>query len=198
VTIDDDAAVRKLPMRARILAAAPDVLLRFTLTKFTMDEVARAAGIARQTIYKHFSSRDELLIAMLIEDMQVRQAPELRDVVGRHPSVENLVEIFLTELEVAAKYPLFHELLDPRTAPRAAELLFQSASIMAVREASWKPILHRYAEQGVVRSDLDLAATVRWITYQMFWLVTHPAVLTDDTAELREYVRRYILGGIVA
>lgn len=185
-------------MRARILAAAPDVLLRFTLTKFTMDEVARAAGIARQTIYKHFSSRDELLIAMLIEDMQVRQAPELLDVVGRHPSVENLVEIFLTELEVAAKYPLFHELLDPRTAPRAAELLFQSASIMAVREASWKPILHRYAEQGVVRSDLDLAATVRWITYQMFWLVTHPAVLTDDKAELREYVRRYILGGIVA
>lgn len=193
MTIDDDAAVRKLPMRARILAAAPDVLLRFTLTKFTMDEVARRGHRTPDHLQAFLEPRRTAHrdVDRGYAGPPSAGAPRCR---RASPSVENLVEIFLTELEVAAKYPLFHELLDPRTAPRAAELLFQSASIMAVREASWKPILHRYAEQGVVRSDLDLAATVRWITYQMFWLVTHPAVLTDDKAELREYVRRYILG----
>jgi AcrR family transcriptional regulator len=47
-----------------------------------MEDVARAAGIARQTIYKHFSGRDDLLIAMLVQDMRLRQTPKLT---VRHP-----------------------------------------------------------------------------------------------------------------
>lgn len=185
-------------MRDRILAVAPDVLRRFTLTKFGMEDVARAAGIARQTIYKHFSGRDDLLIAMLVQDMQERQLPLLTKAIDRKPTAENLLEIFMTERLVGSDYPLFSEMLDAGVAPRMAELIFTSDEIMKAREATWLPVLHKYIDAGVVRTDLDCTAAVRWITYQMFWLLTHPTVLADNDETLRYHIKEFVIPALLA
>jgi AcrR family transcriptional regulator len=49
----------------RLLDGALDVVLRFGLGRFTMDDVARAAGVTRQTVYRHFGSRDALVQAVI-------------------------------------------------------------------------------------------------------------------------------------
>src|SRR5262245_46989826 len=50
----DDARRRKL------LDAAVLVFTRFGYRKTSMDEVARAAGVSRQGLYLHFSTKEEL------------------------------------------------------------------------------------------------------------------------------------------
>lgn len=184
-------------MRERILAVAPEVLRRFTVSKFGMEDVARAAGIARQTIYKHFAGRDDLLVAMLVDDMRGRQIELMNEVTGRPPSAENLVEIIMTERKVGAQYPLFSEMLDASVAPRMAEMIFSSEPIMRAREETWLPILHRYIDAGVIKPGLDCRAAVRWITYQMFWLMVHPNVLCDDETALRGYVRQFMVAAFL-
>lgn len=184
--------------RDRILEVAPGVLRRFTLAKFGMEDVARGAGIARQTIYKHFSSRDELLIAMYMHEMLENQAPKMANVIGRPPTSENLLEIFMTELALAREYPWFDDPLDPSVAPKLAEMVFGSEKMMATREQIWFPILERYREHGVLRPDLDFAATVRWLTYQKFWLLFHPTVLCDDDETRREFMRDFVIAALVA
>ncbi|WP_225869069.1 MULTISPECIES: TetR/AcrR family transcriptional regulator [unclassified Nocardioides] len=183
--------------RERILEVAPEVLRRFTLAKFGMEDVARGAGIARQTVYKHFSSRDELLIAMYVREMLENQAPRMVPVVDRPPSPDNLLDVFMTELELARHYPWFDESSEQSMAPRLAEMIFRSETLMQTREAIWFPILERYEAAGVLRPDLDFAATVRWLTYQKFWLLFHPDVLCPDDEERRLYVRRFIIAGLV-
>lgn len=49
--------------RRRLLDAAVTVFLRFGFRKASMDEVARAAGVSRQGLYLHFSTKDELFRA---------------------------------------------------------------------------------------------------------------------------------------
>jgi AcrR family transcriptional regulator len=183
--------------RDRILEVAPDVLRRFTLAKFGMEDVARSAGIARQTVYKHFASRDDLLIAMYVQEMLENQAPHMRAVLAADPSPENLLDVFMTELELARKYPWFDDTREPGTGPRLAEMIFDSDSMTRTREQIWFPILERYARAGLLREGLDLAATVRWLTYQKFWFLFHPDVLTADDAERREYVRQFIILALV-
>ena len=52
---DDD------PMRERILRATFKVLCRHGYGKLNLSDVAAQAGISRPTLYKFFSSKDELL-----------------------------------------------------------------------------------------------------------------------------------------
>lgn len=188
----------KTATRERILAVAPELLRRFTLSKFSMEDVARAAGIARQTVYKYFSSRDDLLVTLFVEEMLENHAPKMADVVSLPTSEENLLDIFITELSLARSYALFGEVLTPGVAPRTAELVFRSEKMVAARDHVWIPVLERYRDHGVLRPGLDLAATVRWITYQEYWLLTHPTVLCDDDQVLRTFVRDFVVAALVA
>ncbi|WP_435217825.1 TetR/AcrR family transcriptional regulator [Streptomyces sp. bgisy034] len=187
----------KTATRDRILAVAPELLRRFTLSKFSMEDVARAAGIARQTVYKHFSTRDDLLITLFVDEMLENHAPKMAEVVSLPPSEENLLDVFMTELTLARAYPLFDEVLDPGMAPKMAELVFRSGRMAAAREQVWIPVLERYRDHGVLRTGLDLAATVRWISYQEYWLLTHPTVLCDDDQVLRAFVRDFVVAALV-
>ena len=95
---------------------AASLLARFTVSKLTMEDVARAAGIARQTIYKHFSGKDDLLTELFVQQMELNQYPALRKLNDR-PSPEALLRLFMTELGLARSYALFNEVLDPGRGP---------------------------------------------------------------------------------
>ena len=55
---DDD------PMRERILRATFKVLCRHGYGKLNLSDVAAQTGISRPTLYKFFSSKDDLLSAV--------------------------------------------------------------------------------------------------------------------------------------
>ena len=64
-----DASGRK---RAAILAAAREVFLEVGYGAAAMDEIARRAGVAKQTIYNHFGGKDSLfgeIITQLCDDL---------------------------------------------------------------------------------------------------------------------------------
>jgi AcrR family transcriptional regulator len=182
--------------RARILEVSTALLARFTVSKFTMEDVARAAGIARQTIYKHFNGKDDLLIELFVQQMEQNQHPALRKL-DEPPSAEALVTLFITELGLARQYTLNSQVLDPTLAPRMAELVFGSEKLAACRESFWLPVLAQYEAAGVLRPGLDHQAVVRWITYQQFWLLTHPTVLCDDDETLVGYVRDFVVAALL-
>ena len=182
--------------RARILEVSTALLARFTVSKFTMEDVARAAGIARQTIYKHFNGKDDLLIELFVQQMEQKQHPVLRRI-DEPPSPEALLTLFMTELNLARNYTLYNEVLDPVLAPRMAELVFGSEKLVICRESFWLPVLAQYEAAGALRPGLDHRAVVRWITYQQFWLLTHPTVLCDDDETLTDYVREFVVAALL-
>src|ERR1700761_410019 len=71
------------PMRERILRAAFKVLSRHGYGKFNLSDVAAQAGISRPTLYKCFSSRDNLLSAFSQFELQMLRR-DLENAVDRH------------------------------------------------------------------------------------------------------------------
>lgn len=61
------AAAREL-LRNRLLDSARDELRRRSWAEVTMADIARAAGVSRQTLYKEFGSRDEFAGALVMRD----------------------------------------------------------------------------------------------------------------------------------
>jgi len=56
-------AIRATPRRRTLLDAALTVFVRYGYQKTSMEEVARAAQVSRQSLYLHFSTKEELFQA---------------------------------------------------------------------------------------------------------------------------------------
>ncbi len=57
--------------RERILGAMFDAVLDFGLTRTTIEDVAQRAGLSRQTVYRYFPSKGELLDATVLREERV-------------------------------------------------------------------------------------------------------------------------------
>ena len=60
----DDAVVDRRIQRSRerVLEAAQELLAQSGVGGFTVDEVARRSGVAKTTIYRHWPSREALVL----------------------------------------------------------------------------------------------------------------------------------------
>ncbi|GAA1028475.1 MULTISPECIES: TetR/AcrR family transcriptional regulator [Amycolatopsis] len=74
--------------RQRILDAAVDMAARTGLRKLSMDEIARTAKVGRATLYLHFSGRENLVSAM-IEDQLAQFLGDVREVLERYDDLED-------------------------------------------------------------------------------------------------------------
>jgi len=184
-------------MHERILDGAATMLRQLPLSKLTMDDIARSAGIARQTIYKHFANKDEIVAGLFVQEIEQHHRPVMYALHAEGCSHDQLTALVLRQIQLADRWVLLSRTFDPSIAPRVAELVLSSDDLAACNAALWLPILADYRAAGLLRGDLDLRQTVRWMTYQAVWLLSHPDALTPDPHERRRYVHTYLTGGLV-
>ena len=193
-----DSIIVTSPMRERILVAATELFKRLPVAKITMEDVARETGVVRSTVYKQFKNKDELLAALFSHEIRTNHHPAIRAMHGNGLSIDNLTDMFVKELELALDYVLIGNTFDPSKLPGIGELVLASPEIAQVNQSLWLPILEDYQRQQLIRQDLSLPQTVRWMTYQHVWLISHPTALTNSAGERRDYIRRYIFGALEA
>ncbi len=97
---------------AEILDAVATAVSRYGLARFTMEDVARHAGLARQTIYRHFPSKDALIDALI-----AREEGRILDDVATAMNAETHLDAalergVLTALRLLRSHPLLAQLLD--------------------------------------------------------------------------------------
>ena len=56
---------RPVDTREQILRAAEACIRRWGIRRFSMNDVARGAGVSRMSVYRHFADRDALVLAVL-------------------------------------------------------------------------------------------------------------------------------------
>ncbi len=104
-------AARKL-LRETFFGAARDALQERAWSEITMSDIAGAAGVSRQTLYKEFGSRDEFAQAFVIHEGE-HFLSGVEDAVREHlddprAAVGGALELFLRS---ASEDPLIHVLL---------------------------------------------------------------------------------------
>lgn len=116
----------------RILDAALAEYLAHGFRRTSMDDVARAAGIGRATIYRRFSARDELVQAVLVRETR-RFFAELAEATRQLPTVaERLVEGFVVGLRNARTQPLLQRVLTDEPEASIPFLTTRGGPAMAV------------------------------------------------------------------
>ncbi|WP_084960056.1 TetR/AcrR family transcriptional regulator [Thermoactinospora rubra] len=137
----------------RILDAAAELIERWGYDKTTLDDVARAAHVAKGTLYLHWKSRDELFAALLRRE-RVSLLEALRERMADHAeSVGSLMR--LMALEVLAR-PLLRAFMfdDREILGSLLRLKHDNPDRMADALAAVHSYLEAMREHGLLRQDL--------------------------------------------
>ena len=132
--------------RRRILDVALAELLRDP--DASMDQIARAAGVVRRTVYGHFPSREALVGTLTDEAVAAVAAAHAAGREGVADPVESLARSTLAVWEIADRYRLLVAL-----AQRSVTLQGIRERLTPVRE-DCAEILRRGLEQGAFASPL--------------------------------------------
>jgi AcrR family transcriptional regulator len=122
-----------------------------------LEEIARRAGVGIGTLYRHFPSRQALLEALYVDEVEevCRSAAQL-DEADPWEALNGWFERFIAYL--ATKRALAHELLN---------YLDRDARLFQVCRASLfdagEPLLRRAQAAGVVRPDVSIAEVIQMV-----------------------------------
>ncbi|HSA50525.1 MAG TPA: helix-turn-helix domain-containing protein [Yinghuangia sp.] len=173
--------------RERVLRDAAELLSRNA--NATQDEIARAAGISRATLHRHFAGRDALVRAL--EELAIRQLEEALDRArtDEGPAREALRRLVAESEPIAAFMAfLFTE-----------NQLFENGAT----NAGWERVdarIHALFQRGQEAGEFRIDLTPAWLTEAFHSLVAGGAwaVQAGKTAA-RDYpymVSELLLGGV--
>ncbi|HUZ26052.1 MAG TPA: helix-turn-helix domain-containing protein [Streptosporangiaceae bacterium] len=135
--------------REALLAAARETFAEHGLNA-SLQQVARAAGVAIGTLYRHFPTRDDLLVAVFADKLRI-----VADTGEQALACEDAWEGFVLFLETLCGLQAgdlgFNELA---SADRPAT--GDAAHVRARIHHLWRSLLTRAQEHGAVRADLVL------------------------------------------
>ncbi len=188
---DDDEA------RRRLLDATGRCIERRGSSRIQMADVAREAGVSRSTVYRYFSSRDDLVVELIASRTDVALALIVAGLRTPDDAAATLPELILAPLRLVEGNPLNEALFSPES----RSLFVSSFGVGTDRSVDtamkhFGPLLDHWLATGQIHADLDPRDTIRWLTAVSFLLLTPPwNEMTLD--ERRGYVDRYLVRALV-
>jgi AcrR family transcriptional regulator len=191
-------ASNELAGRERILDGALTCVGRYGLAKTTVEDVARASGLSRASIYRYFpGGRDELVDALIAWEMG-RFFGRLAEHVADAPDFCSLIE---DGLAFAHRSLVEHEVLRTMVALEPERLLpvlsTESSNVLPIIAAYLLPFLDREARAGRVLPGVDRPVTADHLARMVLSLMASPGEWDlDDPAQVRDLVRNELLAGV--
>jgi TetR/AcrR family transcriptional regulator, mexJK operon transcriptional repressor len=191
--------------RRRILEAAERAFLSADYHDTSMDDVAAAAGVAKQTVYAHFGTKEALFIAMTQAMISAAVAAQNAAVPEPEPDCDLAVWL-LDHARVQLRTALNRQLMQLRRIaiaeaerlPQVGAAVFDAGPARAIRRLS--RIFATWHHEGRLKApDPDQAATLfNWLLMggptSEAMLLGNPGIRTPDAidAHARECVRVFL------
>jgi AcrR family transcriptional regulator len=144
----------------RILAATFDRIATLGLARTTVEDVARAAGVSRQTVYRYFASKEALIGALVLREEDAFLQGARTAFAANDDLTDALEQGILFCLRFAREHPLLDRLLSTDSETLLPYLTTRGAPVIA-RAA--EVLTHEIARKAWVNAGL-LEETVDALT----------------------------------
>jgi AcrR family transcriptional regulator len=176
--------------RARVLAAALDVLGDVGSAGFSIEAVARRARASKATLYRHWPSSRDLLVDAMDQTFQPFPPPATG---GLETDLAVLLDQQRAMLD--GVFPrLMAAFID--AAERDPELAARHADLTRQRRAPMLDVLERARDRGEIASDVDLELIADLLVGPMFYnrFIAHRAIPAATSVQ----VVRHVLDAVAA
>ncbi|MFC0110535.1 TetR/AcrR family transcriptional regulator [Kibdelosporangium aridum] len=153
--------------RQAVLEAADDILVERGFAGVTVEGIAARAGVAKQTIYRWWPSKVDILLDAFVDDMNEELTPpDLGSLADDLAAYLPMLATFLTETDEGA---VFRALAGQAQHDPAVAARFRDECVLPLR-ARDRLILQRAAERGEL-ADLDVEAAVDQLVGPLYYRV---------------------------
>ncbi|GAA1646464.1 TetR/AcrR family transcriptional regulator [Nonomuraea maheshkhaliensis] len=153
-----------------------------------MEQVAKRAGVGKLTLYRRWSSKEELLAQAIEQEVSADISPSAADVQALAP--REIVERLLPAAAETAASPGFRALV--------ARILGSAVSHPELMEIYWRhyilprrelaaALLRRAQQDGLVAADADLDVVIDMMAGAVTYRVLQPD--PPDAAEMLRYLK---------
>jgi AcrR family transcriptional regulator len=181
---------------AGLVRAARQAFIKYGPDRTTMSDVARSAGVVRQTLYYTVSSRDQLLeLAMVQCCEELQEHIDSWNLEAEEDLDEALVEFLARAVEVTHGHEELAALSAALPADRAKAVFGESHPIEALINSSLHPLLTRADAEGRLRPGVTPEEASRWLQGVLTF-----ALLRDDPrpAALRDELRKFAVPSVLS
>jgi AcrR family transcriptional regulator len=157
---------------SRIIEAAVACFRRFGPLKTSMSDIADAAKVGRQTVYRTFRSREDLLEAVAIRRLRA-MADRIRPLVIACGSFEDaLIAGSIETLRLARQDRIFMSLLETAGDRGVERYLLQSWSpVQEPMLSIWRDAFAKARKRGELRKDIGDTEVAEWLRAVHFILL---------------------------
>ncbi len=178
--------------KLRLCEAALECIKRNGFEKATMSDIAKEAGVARPTLYKHFKSKNEIFFAA-IDTVAFIFAESVVDHGKKFATVEErIIEIIIFTVAELPQHRYLSLVLDNECASILRDRAFSDDATLVFLQMVAAPIIE-------IRPDLedqgiDIAEIMARFAMSM---IQFPGRYSTDHEGLRSLVKKRILPGLI-
>jgi AcrR family transcriptional regulator len=143
--------------RRRVIVATVELIDRIGYRSVTIDAVARASGVSKSTIYRHWSSRKTLVLEAFTSDTD--ESTEVADTGDAIADLRTYLLKLAFRLNVRGAGPIMTGLISDALNDQEFATSFR-AKVIEARRHAFLQILLRGQHRGQIRTDVDLRSVI--------------------------------------
>ncbi len=161
----------------------------------TLDDIALAAGVARRTIYLHFSSKKEILIAACIEQAHMFLAEVKSNVPNQQDFPKFIADCLIYVIENSPNSKLFMLKIAEGTSIDPVSLYFSNQEFIQNWVDFFEAPYMEAIDRKQINPDIKLVKLVNWFGRISTSYLQYP--LENETPEdIRENVKVFLLSAL--
>ena len=168
-----------------ILAAARRCYLANGIAATGMKEIAASAELARSTLYRYFSGRDDVLVATIIEEMTELNECISKRLVKYSDPADQVVEGLLVAIKEIPRRPLLHAVFASEEDSRARRVIWSSDAIVSFGEALMDHVIQPARDAGLLQEAVRPEILIEWVYRLLLSFLTLPSNWVKSDVQLR-------------
>jgi AcrR family transcriptional regulator len=162
-----------------ILDAARELLIEEGFTRLRLEHVAARAGVGKNTIYRRWSSKEDLALELLLE--QARPHLAIRDVGNTRAQLLAAVENPIRAITETPFGPVIRAMMSQIAGNPAIGEPFRSG-VVAARRAEIGRVIERGIARGDLRLDADASVATELLAGPVYFRLVFGGSLDRDLA----------------
>ena len=185
-------------LRQQILRAAGKCFKRYGMSRTSMDDVAAAAGVSRQTVYNYVGTKNTLIAESI-----VAEAPRINEQAYKSldlslGSAELIAAAELAVVERAERSPYADIFTGATVVKFTADAVAHSEHFAQVQRDYWRSVFDVVRGRGELRPDLDEDEAVNWLNSISFLFAAGPVTFGNERETRRHYLLHYVARAFLA
>lgn len=176
-----------------ILQAARVCYLHFGVEKTGMADIAKQAKLARSTIYRYYSTSDQLLLALISTEMQEMNRVLTKKLARfQHPE-QIIVEGLLMAIKAIPEHPLLSQIFAGENTSALRQKIWNSPLIIALGRDLMATVMQASIEQGQLRQTVRIEILIEWVYRILLSFLSLPSNWIKTDKELRSTLRALLI-----